>query len=107
MQWKRAVAGLGRSHVRADLWRTLQNQQRFHTAKGLPHAMKNPEPSASALRRESAPRASAVDRLTHMPPQPRGPFPEVCAIFHSRGRKVAWDRMSSLILRGRRGYFVA
>ena len=58
-------------------------------AKCLPHAMKNPEPSASALRPESAARASAVDRLAHMPHQPRGPFPEVCATFHSRGRKAA------------------
>src|SRR6266513_1495787 len=89
MQWKWAVAGLGRSHVRAALWRTLQNQQQFHTAKCLPHAMKNPEPSASALPLESAPRASAVDRLARMPHQPRGPFPEVCATFHSRGRKAA------------------
>src|SRR5205814_7904908 len=89
MQWKWAVAGLGRSHVRAALWRTLQNQQRFQTAKCLPHAMKNPEPSAPALRLESGPRASAVGRLAHMPHQLRGPFPEVCATFHSRGRKPA------------------
>src|SRR6267378_1300861 len=54
MRWKWAVAGLGQSHVRAALWRTLQSQQRFHTAKCLPRAMTNPEPSASALRLESA-----------------------------------------------------
>src|SRR5207249_12216010 len=102
MQWKWAMAGLGRSHVRAALSRTLQNQQRFHTAKRLPHAMNNPEPSASALRLESAPRASAVDRLAYMPHQSRGPFPEVCATFHSRGRKAARDRKSSLVRRVRR-----
>src|SRR5436190_4282848 len=106
MQWKWAVARLGRSHVRAALWRTLQNQQRFHTAKCLPHAMKNPEPLVSALRLESAPRASAVDRLAHMPHQPRGPFPEVCATLHSHGRKAARDRKSSLVRRVRRRYSV-
>src|SRR5437763_4562405 len=106
MQWKWAVAGLGRSHVRAALWRTLQNQQRSQTAKFLTHAMKNQEPSASALRLESAPRASAVDRLAHMPHQPRGPFPEVCATFHSHGRKAARDRKSSLVRRVRRRYSV-
>ena len=32
MQWKWAVVGPGQSHVRAALWRTLQNQQRFGEA---------------------------------------------------------------------------
>src|SRR5215475_16119917 len=106
MQWKWAVARPGLSRVRASLWRTLQNQQLFHTAKRLSHAMKNPQPSASALRAESAPRASAVDWLAHMPHQPRGPFPEVCATFHSRGRNAARDRKSSLVRRARRRYSV-
>src|SRR6185369_16768734 len=101
-----ALTGLGRCHVRAALWRTLQDQQGFHTAKCLPHAMKNPEPLASALRLESVHRASAVDRLAHMPRQPRGPFPEVCATLHSRGRKTARDRKSSLVRRVRRRYSV-
>src|SRR5262245_32120073 len=68
--------------------------------------MKNPEPSASALRLESAPRASAVDWLAHRPRQPRSPFPEVCATLHSRGRKTARDRKSSLVRRVRRHYSV-
>src|SRR6185312_13747176 len=34
------------------------------------------------------------------------PFPEVCAIFHSRGRKAARDRKSSLVRRVRRRYSV-
>src|SRR5262245_46946927 len=68
--------------------------------------MKNREPSASALRQQSASRASAVDRLAHMPHQPRDPFPEVCATLHLRGRKAARDRKSSLIRRVRRRYSV-
>src|SRR6476619_8246176 len=68
--------------------------------------MKSPEPSASELGVDSAPQASAVDRLAHMPHQPLGPFPEVCAIFHSRGRKAARDRKSSLVRRVRRRYSV-
>src|SRR6476469_790110 len=68
--------------------------------------MKNPEPSASELRVESALQVSGVDRLAHMPHQPRGPFAEVCAIFHSRGRKAARDRKSSLVRRVRRRYSV-
>src|SRR5215471_16219099 len=68
--------------------------------------MKNREPSASALRQESASRTLAVDRLAHMPHQPRGPFPEACATLHLRGRKAARDRKSSLIRRVRRRYSV-
>src|SRR6516164_9500340 len=68
-------------------------------AKCLPHAMKNLEPSASLLRLEPAPRASAVDPPAHIPHQPKGPFPEVCARFHSLGRKAARDRKSSLVRR--------
>ncbi len=92
-QWRRP----GRSHLRAALRRTLQNQQPL--GKCLPQAMKNPTPLASALCPESAPRASAVDRLAHTPHRLSGPFPEVCATVHSRGRKAARDRKSSLVRR--------
>src|SRR6266581_4112805 len=71
IQWRWAVAWLGRSHVRVALWRILRIQQRFHMAKGLPDAIRNPEPLASALRLESARRASAVDRLAHESSQVR------------------------------------
>src|SRR5436190_12525440 len=105
MQWRWAVAvGPHQSHVRAALWRTLQNQQLL--AKRLPQAMKNPEQLVSALRPESAPRASAVDRPAHMPHQPRDPFPEVCATLHSHGRKAAQDRKPWLVRRVRRRYSV-